>query len=79
MATLLVSYSPPDDAATFDQHYHEVHIPPVRQIPDLRSLVVSGGPITSPSGADRGAPVSSTVSLRREDVLCLSEIGYASG
>jgi uncharacterized protein (TIGR02118 family) len=37
-ARLIVLYSPPDDPASFDAHYREVHTPIVRAYPNLRGI-----------------------------------------
>ena len=50
MATLLVLYKTPTDAAAFDQHYFTTHVPLARKIPGLRRYEVSAGPITTPQG-----------------------------
>jgi len=50
MATLLVLYKNPTDAAAFDQHYFSTHVPLARKIPGLRRYEVSAGAITTPQG-----------------------------
>ena len=49
MAQLVVMYKTPKDAAAFDKHYAEKHIPMAKKIPGLRKYEVSKGP-TTPAG-----------------------------
>jgi uncharacterized protein (TIGR02118 family) len=51
LATLLVLYKTPTDAAAFDKHYAETHIPLAKKIPGLRSYRVSKGAAVTPAGA----------------------------
>jgi uncharacterized protein (TIGR02118 family) len=44
MARILVLYNPPADAAAFDKHYRETHIPLAKRIPGLRSYNISAAP-----------------------------------
>jgi uncharacterized protein (TIGR02118 family) len=41
MVRLLVLYNPPEDAAAFDKHYDEVHIPLAKTLPGLVRYTVS--------------------------------------
>jgi uncharacterized protein (TIGR02118 family) len=41
MAKLLVLYNEPADAAAFDRHYFETHVPIANKIPGVRSYTVS--------------------------------------
>ena len=50
MAQLVVLYKTPKDAAAFDQHYAETHIPLAKKIPGLRRYEVSNGPVMTPEG-----------------------------
>jgi uncharacterized protein (TIGR02118 family) len=50
MARLLVMYKTPPDAAAFDKHYFEKHVPLAKTIPGLRKYEVSQGPVVSPMG-----------------------------
>ena len=50
MATLVVLYNKPANAAAFDKHYHETHIPLAKKIPGLRKYEVSKGPVATPAG-----------------------------
>jgi uncharacterized protein (TIGR02118 family) len=50
VALLTVIYRTPKDAAAFDEHYFETHIPLAKQIPGLRKYEVSQGPISSVAG-----------------------------
>lgn len=51
MAQLLVMYKTPHDAAAFDKHYVEKHVPIAKKIPGLRKYEVSRGAVTSPMGS----------------------------
>jgi len=51
MVKLIALFKTPEDAASFNQHYTEVHLPLVRKMPGLRKLEVSkitGAPIGEP-------------------------------
>jgi uncharacterized protein (TIGR02118 family) len=50
MAKLVVLYGAPKDAAAFDKHYFEKHVPLANTIPGLRRYEVSNGPIGTPGG-----------------------------
>jgi uncharacterized protein (TIGR02118 family) len=50
VALLTVLYRTPKDAAAFDKHYFETHIPIAKRIPGLRKYEVSQGPIASVAG-----------------------------
>jgi uncharacterized protein (TIGR02118 family) len=50
MIRMLVGYGAPDDAAAFDRHYDEVHVPLAWTLPGLREYRVSRGEIGSPKG-----------------------------
>lgn len=41
MAQIIAIYAPPADPAAFDKYYWETHIPLAKQIPRLRSCVVT--------------------------------------
>jgi uncharacterized protein (TIGR02118 family) len=41
MVRLLVLYNPPEDAAAFDKHYNEIHIPLAKQLPGLVRYTIS--------------------------------------
>ena len=62
MATLLVLYKTPTDAAAFDRHYAQTHIPLAEKIPGLRSYRVSKGTVASPAGAS-GVHLVATLSF----------------
>lgn len=38
MHRLLVSYPPPEDPTRFLNHYREIHVPLVQQLPELKSF-----------------------------------------
>ncbi len=50
MARLVVMYKTPQDAAAFDKHYFEKHVPIAKKIPGVRKYEVSQGAVTSPMG-----------------------------
>jgi uncharacterized protein (TIGR02118 family) len=50
MAQLLVMYKTPQDAAAFDKHYFEKHVPLAKSIPGVRKYDVSQGPVVTPGG-----------------------------
>ena len=50
MAQLVVMYKTPKDAAAFEKHYFEKHIPVAKRIPGLRKYEVSQGPVATPAG-----------------------------
>jgi uncharacterized protein (TIGR02118 family) len=50
MAQLVVMYKTPKDAAAFDKHYAEKHIPIAKKVPGLRKYEVSTGPVPTPAG-----------------------------
>jgi uncharacterized protein (TIGR02118 family) len=50
MAHVLVLYKTPQDAAAFDKHYAEKHIPIAKKIPGLRKYEISQGPVATPGG-----------------------------
>jgi uncharacterized protein (TIGR02118 family) len=50
MAHVVVMYKTPKDAAAFDKHYFETHVPIAKKIPGLRKYEVSQGPVATPTG-----------------------------
>jgi uncharacterized protein (TIGR02118 family) len=50
MAHVVVMYKTPKDAAAFDKHYFETHIPIAKKIPGLRKYEISQGPVATPMG-----------------------------
>lgn len=50
MAQLIVKYKTPEDAAAFDRHYLEIHVPMTKKIPGLRKFEMSQGPVMTPFG-----------------------------
>jgi uncharacterized protein (TIGR02118 family) len=44
-------YKTPLDAAAFNRHYFEKHVPLAKKIPGLRKYEVSAGPVVSPMGS----------------------------
>ncbi|HEX4043439.1 MAG TPA: EthD family reductase [Xanthobacteraceae bacterium] len=50
MARLLVMYKTPRDAAAFDKHYAEKHVPLAKKIPGVRKFEMSKGVVATPGG-----------------------------
>src|SRR3569833_1803302 len=50
MAELVVLYKTPKDAAAFDKHYAETHIPLAKKLPGLKKYAVSTGAVGSHAG-----------------------------
>jgi uncharacterized protein (TIGR02118 family) len=50
MAQVVVMYKTPKDAAAFDKHYSEIHIPLAKKIPGLKKYEISKGPVGTPAG-----------------------------
>ena len=51
MTKLIALYRMPVDAASFDKHYYDVHLPLIRKIPGIRKLeitTITGAPIGEP-------------------------------
>ena len=50
MARLVVMYKTPRDAAAFDKHYFDRHVPLAKKIPGLRKYEVNKGAVATPAG-----------------------------
>ena len=50
MAHVVVMYKTPKDAAAFDKHYSEIHIPIAKKLPGLRKYELSSGLVATPAG-----------------------------
>ncbi len=50
MAKLMVLYGKPRDAAAFDAHYFEKHVPIAKRLPGLKRFEVSASAINMPQG-----------------------------
>lgn len=50
MAQVMVTYKTPKDAAAFEKHYAEIHIPLAKKLPGLRKYEISRGPVATPTG-----------------------------
>jgi uncharacterized protein (TIGR02118 family) len=50
VADLVVKYKTPKDAAAFEKHYFEQHVPIAKKLPGLRKFAVSQGPVATPAG-----------------------------
>ncbi|MEO6845213.1 MAG: EthD family reductase [Ginsengibacter sp.] len=50
MARMIAIYKTPEDKATFDKHYFEVHIPLAKKLPGIQKYDVSKSPIISTTG-----------------------------
>lgn len=51
MARLVVLYKKAADAAAFERHYVDTHVPIAKRIPGLIRYEVSDGPVASPGSA----------------------------
>lgn len=51
MAQMVVIYKTPHDAAAFERHYFNIHVPLAKQLPGLRRYDASKGPVSSLAGA----------------------------
>lgn len=49
MKKVIVIYGKPEDAAAFDRHYLEIHVPLVHKMPFLKSFEFSKGGVQSSS------------------------------
>jgi uncharacterized protein (TIGR02118 family) len=74
MARLVVLYGAPKDAAAFDAHYFEKHVPLAWAIPGLRAYDVSRGPVATPGGP---APYHLVATLTFDDVAAI-QAAFAS-
>ena len=74
MAHVVVMYKTPKDAAAFDKHYFETHIPIAKKIPGLRKYEVSQGPVATPMGHS-GFRLIATLYF---DNLAAIQAGFAS-
>jgi uncharacterized protein (TIGR02118 family) len=79
MAQMIVIYKTPRDPAAFDRHYFEIHVPLARQLPGLRKLETSRGPVVSLYGAGEVHSVSTLHfdSLSDLNAAFMSECGRA--
>lgn len=79
MAQMIVIYAMPKDPAAFDRHFFEVHLPLARQLPGLRRLETSRGPVISLYGASDVHLVASLNfdSLSDINAAVVSECGRA--
>ena len=50
MARVMVMYKTPQDAAAFDRHFFEKHVPIAKKVPGLRKLEVNQGAVTTLTG-----------------------------
>jgi uncharacterized protein (TIGR02118 family) len=74
MAELVVMYKTPKDAAAFDKHYFETHIPLAKKIPGLRKYSISQGPVAAPAGP---SPFH-LIAILTFDNLASIQAGFAS-
>jgi uncharacterized protein (TIGR02118 family) len=74
MAQLVVMYKTPTDAAAFDKHYFEKHVPIAKKIPGLRKYQVSRGAVATPGGSS-GLHLIATLSF---DNLAAVQAAFAS-
>jgi uncharacterized protein (TIGR02118 family) len=74
MAHVVVMYKTPKDAAVFDKHYFETHVPLVNKMPGLRKYEVSQGPVATPVGP---SPFYLVATLYFDNVAAV-KAGFAS-
>jgi uncharacterized protein (TIGR02118 family) len=74
MANLVVLYKTPKDAAAFDKHYFEKHVPIAKKIPGLRKYEVSKGPVMTPAGP---SGIHLVATLQFDDVAAI-QAAFAS-
>jgi uncharacterized protein (TIGR02118 family) len=74
MANLVVLYKTPKDAAAFDKHYFEKHVPIANKIPGLRKYEVSKGPVMTPAGP---SGIHLVATLQFDDVAAI-QAAFAS-
>jgi uncharacterized protein (TIGR02118 family) len=70
MAQLLVMYKTPHDAAAFDMHYAEKHIPLAKKIPGVRKYQVSKGPVATPAGP---SPYHLVATMQFDDIAAIQQ------
>ncbi|MBI5263535.1 MAG: EthD family reductase [Bradyrhizobium sp.] len=68
MAELIVLYKTPKDAAAFDKHYFENHVPIAKKLPGLRKYTVSKGQVVTPAGP---SPVHLVATLTFDSVAAM--------
>jgi uncharacterized protein (TIGR02118 family) len=73
MVKLIALFKRPDDVAAFEQHYNDVHLPLIRQVPGLRKLVVN-----NVWGAPRGEPAYYKIAVMWFDDRAAFDAGMAS-
>ena len=74
MAHVVVMYKAPKDAAAFDKHYFETHVPLVNKMPGLRKYEVSQGPVATPVGP---SPFYLVATLYFDNIAAV-QAGFAS-
>lgn len=91
VAKLLVLYGPPEDAAAFDSHYEQTHVPLARQVPGLRSFTINAGPVMTPDGPaenvhrvatltwDSSADLQAGLGSPEGDAAAADVAGFATG
>jgi uncharacterized protein (TIGR02118 family) len=68
MAQLVVMYKTPREAAAFDKHYFEKHVPLAKRIPGVRKYEVSKGPVGTPAGP---SPYHLVAILKFDDIAAI--------
>jgi uncharacterized protein (TIGR02118 family) len=74
MAEVVVMYKTPKDAAAFDKHYFEKHIPIAKKIPGLRKYAISQGPVATPAGPS----AFHLIAILTFDTLAAIQAGFGS-
>lgn len=73
MVKLVALFKRPDDVDAFEQHYNNVHLPLIRQVPGLRKLVIN-----NVWGAPRGEPAYFKITEMWFDDRAAFDAGMAS-
>lgn len=73
MATVVVVYKTPKDAAAFDKYYAEIHTPLAKKMPGLRKLQVSQGAVVNAAG-----PAVHLVATLTFDSMAAIQAAFAS-
>ena len=70
LARLLVMYKTPRDAAAFDKHYAEKHVPIAKKIPGVKKYEISKGAVATPGGP---APYHLIAALHFDDMAAIQK------
>jgi uncharacterized protein (TIGR02118 family) len=70
MAQLVAMYKTPREAAAFDKHYFEKHVPLAKKISGVRKYEVSRGPVGTPAGP---SPYHLVAILKFDDIAAIQK------